>query len=390
MNPYQSLPARSFWRSAVAEPDMLAIDDLWMPKFPLGQDDPILTAGSCFARHIGRTLLELGMNWRDAEPAPPGLTRQERSARQYGVFSFRTGNIYTAAMLRQWLAWATGVQTPGTESWVSDGRHFDPFRPSVEPAGHDSAEAMLAAREATLAAIRDGVAEASCLVFTLGLTEAWHERGTGVVYPVCPGTVRGTFDAERHEFRNHTFGQVLQDVLDAAELARALNPGLRILLTVSPVALTATATGGHALAANTYSKSVLRAVAGQLAAEHEHIDYFPAYELITGTPFRGAFFEPNLRDVTPEGVEFVMRRFTAALRRQADREADRRADREPDGRADREPDGQADREPDGQADREPDGQADREVAGPPAEQSDKGKEADFLCDDAVLDYYNAR
>ena len=349
-NPYQSLPARSFWRTAVAEPEMLAIDDLWTPKFVLAQDDPILTAGSCFARHIGRTVLELGMNWRDAEPAPPGLTAAQRSARQYGVFSFRTGNIYTAAMLRQWLGWATGADTPGAESWAEDGRHFDPFRPSVEPDGYDSAEAMLAAREVTLAAIRGAVAEASCLVFTLGLTEAWHERGADLVYPVCPGTVRGAFDPERHEFRNHTFTQVREDILAALALAQAVNPQLRMLLTVSPVGLTATATGGHALTANTYSKSVLRAVAGQLAAEHEHIDYFPAYELITGVPFRGAFFEPNLRDVTPEGVEFVMRRFTAALSRQAAEQA----------------------------------------ASRPAERPESGKGADAFCDDAVLDYYNAR
>ncbi|HEX8306124.1 MAG TPA: GSCFA domain-containing protein [Jatrophihabitans sp.] len=360
MNPYQSLPARSFWRTAVAEPEMLAIDDLWTPKFDLGQDDPILTAGSCFARHIGRTLLELGMNWRDAEPAPPGLTAAERAARQYGVFSFRTGNIYTAAMLRQWLGWATGAEVPGEESWVEDGRHFDPFRPSVEPAGYDSAEAMLAARRTTLAAIRAAVADASCLVFTLGLTEAWHDRRDGVVYPVCPGTVRGVFDPDRHEFRNHAFAQVQQDVLAAVDLARSVNPGLRVLLTVSPVGLTATATGEHALTANTYSKSVLRAVAGQLAQEHEQIDYFPAYEIITGVPFRGAFYEPNLRDVTPEGVEFVMRRFTAALSRQSASQTASQSASQPAGHQ----------------------------AGP--DRADSGKEADLLCDDAVLDYYNAR
>jgi hypothetical protein len=356
VNPYQSLPARSFWRTAVAEPDPQDIDGLWTPKFALGQDDPILTAGSCFARHIGRTLLELGMNWRDAEPPPPGLTSADRAARQYGMFSFRTGNIYTAAMLRQWLAWASGTEDPGTESWVADGRHVDPFRPSVEPDGYPDAAAMLAAREQTLAAIRAAVGEASCLIFTLGLTEAWHERGTGVVYPVCPGTVGGTFDPDRYEFVNHTFARVTEDLLAAAALARGLNPGLRILLTVSPVPLTATATGQHALTASTYSKSVLRAVAGQLAVEHEHFDYFPAYELITAVPFRGAFFEPNLRDVTAEGVRFVMRRFTAALTAQ---------------------------------------RAGQQGAGgpPPAterpERPDPGKGADQVCDDAILDYYNA-
>lgn len=312
MNPYQSLPPRSFWRSAVAEPDMLAIGELWTPKFAIGQDDPILTAGSCFAGHIGRALLEHGMNWYDAEPAPPGLTAAERRARHYGVFSFRTGNIYTAAMLRQWLAWSGGQATPPDLAWTDGGRWFDPFRPAVEPDGYPSAEAMLDARGATLAAIRRAVATASCLIVTLGLTEAWLDRLDGTVYPVCPGTVRGTFDQARHAFHNFAFDEVYRDLSAAIALARAANPRLRILLTVSPVPLTATATGGHALTATTYSKSVLRAVAGQLAGEHDCVDYFPAYEIVSGVPFKAVFFEPNLRTVTPEGVAFVLRHFFAA------------------------------------------------------------------------------
>lgn len=347
MNPYQSLPPRSFWRSAVAEPDMLAIGELWTPKFVIGQDDLILTAGSCFARHIGRALLEQGMNWRDAEPAPPGLTEAERQARHYGVFSFRTGNIYTAAMLRQWLAWAYGEATPPDQAWSEGGRHFDPLRPAIEPEGFASAEAMLLARKSTLAAIVGAVAEASCLIFTLGLTEAWQDRIDGTIYPVCPGTVRGTFDAERHAFRNFTFGEVYRDLSAAIALARAANPRLRILLTVSPVPLTATATGDHALAATTYSKSVLRAVAGQLAQEYDYVDYFPSYEIVTGFPFKAVFFEPNLRTVTPEGVAFVMRQFFGAL-------AQRPAEPRPTSRA----------------------------------TSIDGE--DFLCEDAVLDYYNPR
>ncbi|MCT9089668.1 GSCFA domain-containing protein [Streptomyces sp. ASQP_92] len=315
MNPYQSLPPRSFWRTAVAEPELRAIGGLWTPKFALGQDDVILTAGSCFARHIGRALLERGMNWRDAEPAPPGLIRAEREARHYGVFSFRTGNVYTAAVLRQWLSWAFHEAAPPREAWSQNGRFYDPCRPSVEPGGHASAHAVAQARLTTLAAIRGAVTEASCLVFTLGLTEAWRDRADGTVHPVCPGTVRGTYDPGRHEFHNFTFDEVYADLSAAIALARTANPGLRVLLTVSPVPLTATATGDHALTATTYSKSVLRAVAGQLTQELDHVDYFPAYEIVTGFPFKAVFFEPNLRTVTPAGVDFVMGQFFDALTR---------------------------------------------------------------------------
>ncbi|MFG1779716.1 GSCFA domain-containing protein [Micromonospora sp. NPDC049048] len=348
MNPYQSLPARSFWRSAVAEPEMLAIGDVWTPKFVIDPDDPILTAGSCFARHLGPALRDEGMNWCEAELPPPGLTEADRRARHYGAFSFRTGTIYTAATLRQWLGWALAGDAGPDEVWRDGDRYFDPYRPSVEPDGYDSPEATLAARRSTLAAIRGAVAGAGCLIFTLGLTEAWRDLVTGTVLPVCPGTVRGTFDAGRHVFHNFTVAEVHRDLAAAVGLLRAANPRLTVLLTVSPVPLTATATGAHALTATGYSKAVLRAAAGQLAQEHEQVDYFPSYELITGFPFRGAFYAPNLRDVTPDGVAFVMRHFFDAL------DGDR-------------------------------------SAGPAATASDVRADdgGDLYCDDAVLDRYRA-
>ncbi len=312
-NPYRSLPGRSFWRTAVAEPDPGEIGDLWQPKFTVGPDDPILTVGSCFSRRIGRALLEAGMNWYDAEPPPPGLSAADRAARHYGEFSFRTGNVYTAASLRQWLAWASGAAVPPDATWEEGGRHFDPYRPAVDPDGYPSAAAAVAARDVTLNAIRAGLSRAACLLFTLGLTEAWHDRLDGTVYPACPGTIRGVFDEHRHELRNAGFADVHEDLTAAVALARAINPDLRVLLTVSPVPLTATATGGHALVANTHTKSLLRAAAGQLAAELDGVDYFPSYELIIGSPFAARFYEPNLRTVSAEGIALVMRHFLAAF-----------------------------------------------------------------------------
>ncbi|MFJ3667069.1 GSCFA domain-containing protein [Streptomyces sp. NPDC090106] len=348
-NPYQALPARSFWRPAVAEPDPLDIEDVWTAKFALGQDDPIVTAGSCFAARIGRALLDSGMNWVDAEPAPPGLTRQQRQDRGFGAFSFRTGNIYTPAVLRQWLSWALGHTRPPEEAWAHGERWVDPFRPAIEPDGFASPAEMLQAREVTLAAIRTAITTASCLVFTMGLTEAWHDTAHGTVHPTCPGTVRGTFDAQRYTLHTFTFAEAHRDMTEAIALARTVNPGLRVLLTVSPQPLTATATGGHALPANGHTKAVLRAVAGQLAAEDQDIDYFPSYELITGPVFGGRFFGPNHRTVTPEGVDFVMRHFMAGL--------DSRTD------------------------------APSTTYDAPATEARSG---DAACEDAVLDYYSPR
>ncbi|RMH43080.1 MAG: GSCFA family protein, partial [Alphaproteobacteria bacterium] len=86
----------------------------------------------------------------------------------------------------------------------------------------------------------------------------------------------------------------------------------RYLVTVSPVPLTATASGQHVQVATTHSKSVLRAVCGELAQNLRAVDYFPSYEIITAPATRGIFYAPNLRSVTPAGVETVMRTFFAA------------------------------------------------------------------------------
>ena len=312
-NPYEKLPERAFWRPAVAEKYPLDINSLWTPKHELLPDDAVATAGSCFAQHIGRALRRRGYNWFDAEPAPSLFDKRTKKDFNYGVFSFRTGNIYTAAALRQWIYWALDKETPPAELWEKEGRYFDPFRPNIEPNGFSSVNELKDSRNSVLHAIRKVITETDFFVFTLGLTEAWFNREHGHVYAMCPGTLAGRFDPELHEFQNYGFREIEQCLRDCFDTMKSVNPELRFMLTVSPVPLTATASGEHVLAATTYSKSVLRAVAGQLCRERADVDYFPSFEIITGTPFRSMFYEANLRSVSPDGVDFVMDSFFACM-----------------------------------------------------------------------------
>lgn len=317
-NPYESLPAEAFWRSAIAERNPLALKNIWKPKFSIQRRDTIATAGSCFAQHIGKALSERGFNWLDAEPGPSSLLPGDRLRLNYGIFSFRTANIYTAAMLRQWIEWAFEARHPPPEVWEENGRFFDPFRPTIEPNGFASPEKMLASQAVTLSAIRRAVRTSSVFAFTLGLTEGWINTAAGHVYAACPGTSHGTFDPSLHAFKNFNQTSILADLTAATDLARTFNPELRILLTVSPVPLTATASGKHVLVATTYSKSVLRSAAGEFTEERPYADYFPSYELVTSPPFRGLFFDPNLRTVAPQGVKLVMDFFFRSLKAEDD------------------------------------------------------------------------
>ncbi len=310
-HPYQFLPPDRFWRSGVADIPPLQIAGLWQPKFRIRRRSRIVTAGSCFAQHFSRALVARGYNWMDYEPGPAGLTPAQRSDYNYGVFSFRTGNIYTPRMLRQWLAWAFGGEPVSEEVWQTEGRFYDPFRPAIEPDGFASADEVLAARQQTLAALRAAVKGAQVFVFTMGLTEAWQNRETGVEYAVCPGTIAGEFDPDRHVFVNHRFGALSADLGVALRVMFRQNRNLNVLLTVSPVPLTATASGQHVLSATSHSKSLLRAVAAEATEGRANVDYFPSYEIITHPAYRGMFFAPNQRSVLPEGVDHVMKSFFA-------------------------------------------------------------------------------
>lgn len=311
-HPYKSLPQTCFWKTAIADIEPANIEQLWQPKFSITCESKIITVGSCFAQHISRALRLNGFDWIDSEPVPAGLPEADHGSHGYGIFSFRTGNIYTAALLKQWVHWAMCSKQPSTEIFHDNGRYFDPFRPSIPPEGYASPKELFQARKVTLAAIADAVRQADVLIFTLGLTEAWL-NSNGDVYPMCPGTVRGEFSAADHIFHNFNEQEVVRDISEALDGLRKLNPALKLLLTVSPVPLTATASGQHVLTANTYSKSVLRSAAGRLAQTMEEVDYFPSYELIATPPFRGRFFEKNMRSVTLEGVAFVMSQFFSAI-----------------------------------------------------------------------------
>lgn len=315
MQPYKNRDAKFFWSPAVAQRNMFDISDLWDPKFKIGKQQRVATYGSCFAQHIGRALRDNGFNWYIAEQAPKGMSEESAKKFNFGVFSSRTGNIYTVSLLKQWLQWSLEGKAVPEEVWENNGRFFDPFRPNIEPEGFASASEVRASRSLAISAFASSVKDADIFVFTLGLTESWFNSQGEYEYPMCPGTVAGEFDGEVHKFLNQDYQFIRETLMDCIRLMRKHNPSLKILLTVSPVPLTATMSSNHILVATMESKSILRAVAGKVTGQLRFVDYFPSYEIINSTPYRGGFFEPNQRSVNHAGVAHVMTNFFSCLKK---------------------------------------------------------------------------
>lgn len=312
-NPYRSQPRYAFWRRAISGVPPFEVGDWYRKRFSL-DGAKIATAGSCFAQHIGRRLRGNGFEYLDAEPAPALLDPQDHQAWGYGVFSGRYGNVYTTRQFLQLIRRARGTFTPAEEGWEKGGGIVDPFRPNLEPEPFGSVAEMQAARRDHLDRVAALFAEADVFVFTLGLTEAWLSTVDGAVFPLCPGTAGGTFDATRHAFFNFNVAEVREDLDAAMALLRSINPQMRFLLTVSPVPLMATATADQVAVATAYSKAVLRAVAGELYQAHDFVDYFPSFEIVTARFMPQSFFAEDRREVTEEAVDHVMSFFFAEHR----------------------------------------------------------------------------
>src|SRR3954471_8029833 len=110
-SPYATMPDRAYWRRSISalppgDIDPLADTEL---AFTISPSDRVMTAGSCFAQNIARYLADARFNLLITETAHPITPRQAAQEFNYGVFTARYGNIYTAAQLLQLLRRAYGT-----------------------------------------------------------------------------------------------------------------------------------------------------------------------------------------------------------------------------------------------------------------------------------------
>jgi hypothetical protein len=304
-HPYDNMPGYRRWSRGVRGIPADQFDPVTWAVTPIAQGERVATAGSCFAGHVSRQLRDRTDAFFDAEPAHPLLSPDVAQAFGYGVYSARYGNIYGARQWRQLVERALGTFEPLEDAWPCAEGLVDPFRPTIQPVGFCSIDELRRDRAQHLGAVRYMLSTMNILVFTLGLAERWQSRQDGAVYPMCPGTVAGVFDPARHAFVQATVAETVDDLSAAWQAIRAINPRARMILTVSPVALAATAHDRHVVISNTVSKSILRLAADE-ASRLPGMEYFPSFEIIAGPHGAARYVAPDLRNVSAEGVSHVM------------------------------------------------------------------------------------
>ena len=306
-HPYKNIDSNQLWSRAISRQTIDSVDPAWnMQSFKINKYTKVATAGSCFAQHIARTLQSSGLNYFVSEAAPSSIDIEGAKKKGYGLFSARYGNIYTIKQLINLFDEAFDEFTPLEKSWCdSKGDFIDPYRPNIGEV-FKSEQDVINSRKSHLKYVRNMFEQLDVFVLTLGLTETWMNICDGAVFPVAPGVISKNKDNSQYAFKNFTYNEILEDLESFIKKLENVNASAKMILTVSPVPLVATYEHNHVLTSTTYSKSVLRAVAGDVSKRYANVDYFPSYEIITGNYTKGGFFSEGLREVKMNGVDKVM------------------------------------------------------------------------------------
>lgn len=263
------------------------------PTFGIASGSSVFTIGSCFARNVEDVLIAAGVNVPTAvfaAPADEAPGRPNRVLNQYNP----------GTMLQCVQSVKKGVPTGGYFDVGPDAR-VD----ALLATGSRAVTRMRAAeRRAQIVDLyRDGLAASNTVVITLGLIEAWYDNDASLYLNEAPSRAVLNANPKRFSFRRINLNECLRITSEMIELLSA-DRQRNILVTVSPVPLQVTFSGGDAVTANTYSKSVLRVVSEEISQNFPNVDYFPSYEAVSTMGLR-ALGEDNVH-VRPVVVDRVV------------------------------------------------------------------------------------
>ncbi len=143
------------------------------------------------------------------------------------------------------------------------------------------------------------LAKSDFLLITLGSAHAYRHLPSDQIVANCHKLPADLFRREllSIDVITESLSQMLEDL-------RKHNPGIRVLLTVSPVRYLR-----DGLVESNRSKAHLLAAVHQLMELYHFCSYFPAYEMVIDELRDYRFFKEDMTHPTTQAVEYVMERF---------------------------------------------------------------------------------
>lgn len=272
-----------------------------VPKFKFSTGDKFYAIGSCFARGI-----ENGLAARNVvvESAAPEFAKLQPANREPSGLGFL--NKYNTYSILNELRWAlnpNAVFPLDSIVQVSKTTWYDPHtNPTLKLVGFEET----LERRALMQTVTERIKDCRAVIITLGLAEVWRDVQADVFINRTPIPSLVKTEPDRYEFRLSSFAENWANLEMVHRLLITYgHPDVRIIVTVSPVPLMNTFSTMDIVVANSWAKSLLRAVSHEWAAVHSNVDYFPSYEIVQNSD-RREMWEDDLRHVKGPGVQHIM------------------------------------------------------------------------------------
>lgn len=220
----------------------------------ISSDTKFFTMGSCFAANISRALKNSGY-----------------SCDHLGI----TEHINTTYANRFFAEW---LKQEGDNSFLNaelNKKFEDLTQGNFTP-------------ESTVKAI----SQADCFILTLGVAPAFFVRGSGEFVMPKSTQITATSLSEKFYFRTTSVSENLENIKILIEKIRQISPSIKIILTVSPVPLTASFEFDSCVAADCVSKSIMRVTAHEIITNSgiKNIHYWPSFEIFRWVGSHGTGF----------------------------------------------------------------------------------------------------
>ena len=271
------------------------------PKFKLCRDDKVYAIGSCFARGIENALAARNMI---VESAAPEFTKLQPANREPSGLGFL--NKYNTYSILNELRWAldpNAVFPRDSIVQLTETTWYDPHtNPSLEFVGFQET----LERRALVQKVTRRIKNCRVVIITLGLAEVWRDVKADVFVNGTPNSLLLKTQPDRYEFHLSNFAQNWANLEMIHRLLMMYgHSNVHIVVTVSPVPLMNTFSTMDIVVANSWGKSLLRAVSQEWAAIHSNVDYFPSYEIVQNSD-RQEMWEGDLRHVKGPGVQHII------------------------------------------------------------------------------------
>ena len=232
----------------------------------LTKQSKVFTAGSCFAENIANGLKAQGI-----DTATVGVPEEINST-------------YANRYLLEWILNGAGSGATAYQEFFGEERRL---------------------------AFKQSLSSADVVIISLGVAPCYFDRDTGAF----AFTIGSHFYSQQYVFRTTTVAENVENVKAIIACLNALNPAMKIVLTVSPVPLKGTFEMKSAVIADCVSKSTLRVTAHEVASSMPgRVIYWPSFELVKwygdhlGAPVFGTDDESAFH-VSQELVSRILRAF---------------------------------------------------------------------------------